>query len=100
MFGTTNFYMLQGGMTAIFILMIAWTVIWKGLGLWYAAGNKQKGWFIAILILNTLGLLPIIYLLWFKPKGEQPFQQKTKELSFKKKPAQKKAVKKKDNQKK
>ena len=58
------------GMTGIAILglivIMTWEVIWKGLGLWHSAQNKQKGWFIAILILNTLGLLPIIYLLWFK----------------------------------
>ena len=58
------------GMTGIAILglivIMIWEVIWKGIGLWHSAQNKQKGWFVAILILNTLGLLPIIYLLWFK----------------------------------
>ena len=55
------------GMTGIAILglivIMIWEVIWKGIGLWHSAQNKQKGWFVAILILNTLGLLPIIYLL-------------------------------------
>ena len=45
-----------------------WSAIWTGLGLWYSAQNQQKGWFIALLILNTMGLLPIIYLLWFRIK--------------------------------
>jgi hypothetical protein len=62
------------GMTGIAILglivIMVWEVIWKGIGLWHSAGNKQKGWFVAILILNTLGLLPIIYLLWFKRECE------------------------------
>lgn len=45
-----------------------WTIIWQGIALWHSAQNQQKNWFMALLILNTLGLLPIIYLLWFKPK--------------------------------
>ncbi len=49
----------------------AWTVLWQGLGLWQAAKNRQKGWFIALLVLNTLGLLPIIYLLWFRGRHER-----------------------------
>ena len=50
------------------ILISVWMLIWKGFALWHSAKNKQKGWFIAILILNTLGLLPIIYLIWFLKK--------------------------------
>tara|TARA_Y100000310_G_scaffold155067_1_gene154545 strand:+ start:396 stop:689 length:294 start_codon:yes stop_codon:yes gene_type:complete len=50
------------------LIIVTWTLIWKGLGLWHAARNKQKSWFVVILIFNTMGLLPIIYLLWFKPK--------------------------------
>ncbi len=63
------------GMTGIAILGLLvisiWSLIWKGFALWHSAKNKQKGWFIAVLILNTMGLLPIIYLLWFKPKCEE-----------------------------
>ncbi|MFA6461793.1 MAG: DUF5652 family protein [Candidatus Woesearchaeota archaeon] len=55
-------------MMSIFFLFMVWDLIWKGLGLWYAGKYQQKGWFIAILIINTVGVLPIIYLLWFKPK--------------------------------
>ncbi len=46
-----------------FFFAVVWTFIWKGLALWKAAGLRQKGWFIAILLLNTLGILEIIYLL-------------------------------------
>ncbi len=52
---------------ALFLLGI-WDLIWKGIGMWYAAKHQQRGWFIAILLLNLVGLLAIIYLLWFKPK--------------------------------
>ncbi|MBI4152271.1 hypothetical protein HY495_01055 [Candidatus Woesearchaeota archaeon] len=47
-------------------VLLLWTLIWKGIGLWHAAREKKKGWFLAILVLNTAGLLPIIYLIWFR----------------------------------
>jgi len=73
----TNMYQMPGTMIFSFAIVFVWTIIWKGLGLWYTARYKQKGWFIAMLLLNTMGLLPIIYLLWFKPNqrsiiGERP----------------------------
>ena len=46
----------------IFIAII-WDLTWKLIALWRAARNNQKGWFIAIGIINSLGILPIIYLL-------------------------------------
>jgi len=75
----------QQPMWSILILLIGsiWTVIWKGIGMWHSARNKQKGWFVVILIFNTLGLLPIIYLLWFKPKN-QKFVAVQKKLQKKK----------------
>lgn len=49
-----------------FIGAVILELIFKGLGLWKAGRNNQPGWFIAIFILNTAGLLPIIYLLFFQ----------------------------------
>ncbi|MDP3875332.1 MAG: DUF5652 family protein [bacterium] len=43
-------------------LAIVWTLVWKGLALWRSAELRQKYWFIAILLINTLGILEIIYL--------------------------------------
>ena len=60
----------------VFILMGIWSLIWSGLGLWHSSQHKQKNWFIAILILNTLGLLPIIYLIWFKPQSKGKTKKK------------------------
>lgn len=40
----------------------------KGYGLWHAARNSQKWWFIALMIINSLGILPLVYLLFFRPK--------------------------------
>ena len=41
----------------------------SGIDEWYAARGGQKYWFVAILIVNTLGILEIIYLIWFRPRS-------------------------------
>jgi hypothetical protein len=43
-------------------LMLVWIITWKGFALWKAAELRQKGWFIAILLIQTLGLLEIVYI--------------------------------------
>ncbi len=53
----------------IFALLILWSVIWKGLALWRAAREGSKGWFVALLIVNTLGVLEILYLYVFSKKS-------------------------------
>lgn len=47
---------------------IVWTLIWKGLALWKAGQNGQKAWFVVLFLVNTLGLLEIVYLVWFAKK--------------------------------
>ena len=37
--------------------------------LWKSARAKSIIWFIAILIFNTIGILPIIYLVFIKPNA-------------------------------
>ena len=49
----------------ILVVITVWSIGWKGLALWHAARNNQRNWFAAILILNTVGILDILYLkLW------------------------------------
>jgi hypothetical protein len=48
----------------LFILMV-WSFVWKGLALWQAARNGHKGWFVALLLINTLGILEILYIYIF-----------------------------------
>ncbi len=44
------------------LLLTLWTLPWKGWALWLAARRHEKWWFIAILILNTVAILEIIYI--------------------------------------
>lgn len=57
--------------------IFVWSIIWKGIALWRAAKLEQKNWFVAILILNTVGILEIIYLFFFATK-----KFKLEELKF------------------
>ncbi len=60
-----NFF---NNLTPFIILLGVWDVVWKGIGLWHAARNGQKYWFVAILIINTVGILPMVYLKFFQKK--------------------------------
>lgn len=54
----------------VLITLGLWDVAWRGFALWKAAKNNQKYWFIPLLLVNSIGLLPIIYLSieWYKNK--------------------------------
>lgn len=56
----------------IFPLLI-WSMFWKGTALWHASKMNSLPWFIAILVVNTFGLLEIGYLIWLKSKGIKIF---------------------------
>jgi len=60
--------MFSGALLALIIVLSIWEMIWKGVGMWKSARNDQLGWYVFILILNTAGILPIIYLLFFQRK--------------------------------
>lgn len=49
-------------------LIIAWSILWKALALWHAARNNQLAWYIWLVIINTAGILEIIYLIFFRRK--------------------------------
>ena len=47
---------------------MAWILPWKGVALWRAAKLNQKKWFIALLLLNTLAVLEILYIFVFSKR--------------------------------
>jgi len=104
MFTMYGLYEQPGWAIAGLLLISVWVLIWKGMALWFSAKNKQKGWFIALLILNTLGLLSIVYLIWFRPKKAKVVREsKVEEFiveEVKKKPAMKKKKVQKETEKK
>jgi len=62
---------LSGGLLACLIVIGIWELIWKGIALWKCGRHNQLAWFVCILILNTAGILPIIYLLFFQKKKKR-----------------------------
>ena len=48
------------------ILAIAWSLPWKSWGLWKAARNKQRIWFMSMIIIQSVGILPILYIFFFQ----------------------------------
>ena len=61
-----------GNQWALLLIML-WVLPWKGVALWKAAKNGHKKWFIAILILNTLAILEIIYIFFFSKKKNNEY---------------------------
>ena len=60
--------MYSPGAGILFGLVIIWSLVWKGLALWRAARNSSKPWFVVLLIINTAGILEILYLYVFSKK--------------------------------
>lgn len=58
------------GIELIWLLgvLAIWELYWKGRSLWLAAQRKETGWFIALLIVNSVGILPLLYLYVFSKK--------------------------------
>jgi len=62
---------LGSGMIALIVVLIIWSAIWKGIALWKSGRNKQLAWYVVMFILNTAGILEIVYLLFFQKKSKK-----------------------------
>ncbi len=59
---------ISGEMLIIFMI---WSLLWKAASLWVSARSNNKWWFIALLLVGSLGILDAIYLFAVK-KGKWP----------------------------
>jgi len=57
-----------GSLGILFWFVLVWSMVWKGIALWKAGRNGQLGWFIAMFIVNTAGILAILYIFVFGRK--------------------------------
>ncbi len=57
------------GVRILLALVVIWSLIWKGIALWKAARNSQTAWYVILLIVNTAGILEIVYIVFFSKKG-------------------------------
>ena len=53
----------------VIVLLAIWDGVWKLIALWKSARNDQLAWYICLAIFNTIGILPILYILFFQKTG-------------------------------
>ncbi len=66
----------------ILISVIIWEGVWKLIAMWKAAKNNSAIWFILLAIVNTVGILSILYIFGFSKMGKKI---KTRKISKRKK---------------
>ncbi len=58
-------------------IILLWELVWKGLALWHSGRRGQPWWFVILLVINTVGILEIIYLfVVIKLKWSELFSKK------------------------
>jgi len=70
MFKNYPWFVFPPGLRIILGIIFVWSLIWKGVALWKAGQNRQLAWFVAIFLVNTLGILEIIYIFGFSKKDD------------------------------
>ena len=65
-----GFPVLGAIMWLLISLVVVSEMVWKGIALWRAGRNGHLVWFIVLLIFNTLGILPIIYIFAFSRRQQ------------------------------
>jgi len=68
------------GIVLVFLFAIL-VVVLKGYALWHAAKRNEKWWFIAILIINTIGILELVYLIFIIKKWPRIYGGKKADTS-------------------
>jgi len=63
--------------------ILIWTIIWKAAAAWKAARKGHLFWFVVFFVVNTVGVLPIIYIFFFQnfkasKKGKKKMVRKSK----------------------
>ncbi len=46
----------------VFAILAIWSVAWKAVSLWRSARRGQRLWFGILLVINTLGILDMVYI--------------------------------------
>lgn len=61
MFSPFNF----AGFGLLFFVLMIWSLFWKAWALWVSARRGEKVWFGVMLVVNTVGILEILYIYVF-----------------------------------
>jgi len=60
---------------AVLSLIVVWGLVWKGFALYRAGKQNQPGWFVALFLINTVGVLEILYLAFFSKRRRRPLRR-------------------------
>lgn len=76
----TNYFNNDYGMGIFrFILpIVLLDLVIRGFALWKSAKRDQNIWFIALLLVNSMGILPLIYLVLNRDAAETPKKKNKK----------------------
>jgi hypothetical protein len=55
----------------LIVLLVIWELCWKAVALWKSARSNQLPWFVAIMVINSAGILPILYIVFFQKKKKR-----------------------------
>ncbi len=67
----TNYFGPLTWLMPLIVICVLWDSVWKLIAMWKAGRNNEPVWFVCLAIFNTMGILPIIYILLNKSKTEE-----------------------------
>ncbi len=68
----------------LFAMILVWIIVWKLLAMWKSARNNHIPWFLIIAIINTVGILEILYIYVFSKIGKKENKKVNQKLVKKK----------------
>ena len=77
LWGPSHHLMLSSRLLIIVIVLAVWETVWRLIAFWKAARNNQMAWFVVMAVINTAGILEILYIAFFqKDRNTAPRRHK------------------------
>ncbi len=67
-FPNTQVFQTLSWLLPLLLFLCLWEAVWKIIALWQSARNNHLAWFICIALINTIGILPIVYIIKHRKK--------------------------------
>lgn len=62
---------ISAGLYVLIIVLALWSAVWKAFALYRAGRVKDPVWFVVLFVLNTVGILEILYLFVFSKRASK-----------------------------
>lgn len=60
----------------LLVVIFVWSSVWKFLALWKSARKGNVVWFVVFALVNTIGILDILYIYIFSERTEKTQEKK------------------------